>query len=62
MDSLGIRKELRVRYVIKIVQLHIQRRRCIARIPRKQILNELQHEPTGFCGRDRSLGINLVLQ
>ena len=62
MDSLGIRKELRVRYVMKIVQLHIQRRRCIARIPRKQILNELQHEPTGFYGRDRRLGINLVLQ
>ena len=47
---------------MKIVRVHMHRKRCIAKIRWKQRLNELQYELTGFCGRDRSIVINLVLQ
>ena len=38
------------------------RKRCIAKIQWKQRLDALQLELNGFCGHDRSIGINLVLQ
>ena len=40
----------------------MHRKRCIVKIQWKQRLNELQYELTGFCGRDRSLGLNHLLQ